>query len=264
MLFPEHKRNIYNKTTLQNVSIEFRYSPLLKIDIDSPAQFQEIIMRVFPRMEEKIQRNHFLDLNLQVINPDVPISAQSTLSTAKIWVFKTTDGKTSTSLTKNSLVISTTDYDCWENFQEKIKISLVALNTCYPEISFTRLGLRYINVFSKKNLGIPLRKTWGRLINPVFLGLLATPYRDHTIGYQNIQDIDYKENNAKARIVSSAVNSPDDMKSQSIMLDSDFYMNGAIERNEIWDKANYLHEQSRSLIEYVIKDDLREVMGIKK
>ncbi|MCH7755956.1 TIGR04255 family protein, partial [candidate division KSB1 bacterium] len=53
MPFPEVKRVIYKKNPLDRVICQLRFSPILKIDAEIPAEFQDMIRADFPNYSEK-------------------------------------------------------------------------------------------------------------------------------------------------------------------------------------------------------------------
>ena len=54
MPFPEVKRVIYKKNPLDRVICQLRFAPILKIDAEIPADFQEMIRADFPNYSEKM------------------------------------------------------------------------------------------------------------------------------------------------------------------------------------------------------------------
>ena len=66
MPFPETDRVIYAHNPLEQVICQFRFPPILRIDSELPAQFQDRIRHEFPSLIEKSG----LKLELQAFSPD--------------------------------------------------------------------------------------------------------------------------------------------------------------------------------------------------
>jgi uncharacterized protein (TIGR04255 family) len=75
-------------------------------------------------------------------------------------------------LTNSFIALATPAYSKWEDFAAKLDLVLSKFIPIYQPAYFERVGLRFINVISRKALdleGVPFRE----LIQPAYLGLLA-------------------------------------------------------------------------------------------
>ena len=55
MPFPEAKRIIYRKNPLDQVICQLRFPPILKIDAEVPAKFQDRIRGDFPNLSDSLE-----------------------------------------------------------------------------------------------------------------------------------------------------------------------------------------------------------------
>ncbi len=55
MPFPEVQRVIYRKNPLEQVICQFRFPAILRIDTETPADFQERIRNDFPQFAEQTE-----------------------------------------------------------------------------------------------------------------------------------------------------------------------------------------------------------------
>ena len=253
----------YNKKTLQSVSFELRFSPILQIAKDSPAEFQNGIINAFPLMSEQMQRQHTLNLCLSSSENAPILPSNNVVSSEKLWIFQSGDNTKSIILTKKSLTIATDNYRNWVEFKQDIQRAFDSLVTSYKGVVFTRMGLRYINVFSKKRLGIQEKTSWKSFIEPSFLGLLSSKAWKSIENYQNTQDLKLELYNAKARVMTTTATAPDDNKCLSLMFDTDLYINETLEIKNIEEQMDFLHNQSRGIFEFAIKEKLRKILSEK-
>lgn len=161
MDFPNAERVIYDKNPLVEVVCQFRFPRILALDERIPAEFQELLGPEYPFVEtrEVVQFN---------------LGATSDISPSKRvhYDFITEDRAYTITLCSEFLAISTQSYTRWEYFLGHVTRSLQALTKTYSVPLFTRVGLRYVDVISKKALGLENAK-WTELIRASALGLLA-------------------------------------------------------------------------------------------
>ena len=74
-------------------------------------------------------------------------------------------------MTKNFISLATNRYTVWEDFAGKLDEVLADFIKIYQPAHFERIGLRYINAFSRRDLGLD-GEPFSALIAPGYLGLL--------------------------------------------------------------------------------------------
>lgn len=262
MDFPEFERVKYGKMPLIETVCQLRFPPILKIDSEVPAIFQEKIRNIFPNYEETMEIQ--AQLNIAGLNNNNEISNPLSQSTTKNHVFISDDGGRRVNLTRSFITLTVNNYDTWEDFSECLSFVLDAFEKEYHPGYYSRIGLRYIDVFVRTNLGLPIGEKWSSLIKTPFLGLLSDQLEDKIISFQNIAEINLGEN-CKSTIKALLVkNDADPTNEECFMLDSDLFR---IDKIKLGDKNNileFLHKRSTSIIRMAITDKLHNQMEPRK
>lgn len=169
MLFSHYDRYQYAVRPLVEVICQLRFPAILSIGAREPVEFQEAVRHDFPRYSA----------NKEVPAPTVrgagtpnPTLEQGPAVTN--YSFVSADGFWKLNLTSNFIAISTLRYERWEDFTRRFDKPLAAFIQRYEPAFFERIGLRYVNAFSRKALGME-ETPWSDLIQPAFLGVLAEP-----------------------------------------------------------------------------------------
>jgi len=153
----DNKRFIYERNQLIETICQLRFPTILTIDTKEPADFQETIRADFPRYSCQTE---------QVARPDGKPQQVRNHS------FITEDGYFKLSLTKDFISLSTMHYSGWERFALMLHEPLAQFIRVYQPAYFDRIGLRYLNAFSREKLEVQDRH-WNELIQPHCLGVLA-------------------------------------------------------------------------------------------
>lgn len=155
-MFSSKERCIYENNALAEVICQLRFPEILSINEKAPAHFQEAIRGEYPFFSARKE-------------PALPGNAGGQ---GLNYQFTSADGLWKINLTSRFLSLSCSRYTCWEDFAAKLDKPLVAFIQIYQPAFFDRIGLRYLNFFSRKALGlteVPFRE----LISPCYLGPLA-------------------------------------------------------------------------------------------
>jgi len=174
-LFPPSPRVIYRKAPLENVTCQLHFPPILRIDGQAPAEFQDRIRQAFPLVEREI--NPLL--------PQLPpefVQALAAQVGSGGYKFLTEDRSSAITLTSRSLSFSTISYQRWERFHEQFRVPLSALLDIYQPSFFLRIGLRYRNVIERERIGLA-SVPWSQLLRKEILGEMAIKKFE-----ENVQD----------------------------------------------------------------------------
>ncbi len=167
MLFSNEERVIYDRSPLHEVICQIRFPDILTIEAKEPADFQEAIRADFPRYLLKKDQpapkiTGFVDGTPQMDRP-APITNYHFVSADNMWKLN---------LTRNFIALSTLRYTCWEDFAKMLDKPLAQFIKIYQPAFFQRIGLRYLNIISRKKLDLE-DTPWSDLIQSPYLGPLA-------------------------------------------------------------------------------------------
>jgi uncharacterized protein (TIGR04255 family) len=173
-LFPSSPREIYEKAPLVQVVCQLRFPPILRIESQIPAEFQERIRTRFPLFERTTPA---LPSPLpipaeitQILGPQVGLAS---------YQFLTEDRSSTLGLSRESVSLTTNKYDRWEEFRDDFQEPLNALIELYRPSFFVRVGLRYVDAIDREALGLGKRR-WSELLRPPLLGELGAPlFEEH-------------------------------------------------------------------------------------
>jgi len=257
MPFPERKRIIYKKNPLERVICQLRFPPILKIETEIPAAFQEKIRRDFPNFLEKSE--------LQV---EVPIGAPGSLtsegpgkiiqSVSKNLEFSSENEEWKINFTRSFIAMTSLHYTRWEKFKEELSIPFSAFLEIYSPEYFSRLGLRYIDIIKRSDLGLD-GVSWNELLQPYILGLLATQDAGPSVeGYESKHEIKLEDGHSIVRIITKLVELEKD--EVGFVIDSDFFTTTRVEINEAISKLDYFNTRGSRLIQWCITERLHNAM----
>lgn len=259
MPFPQVERVIYKRNPLSQVICQLRFPPILKIDTTVPAEFQDRIRKEFPNFSEtsEIKINlpqRFLDsvpseMVAQIMNPSGGMNYEF-LSEDGLWKFN---------LTRTFIALTSKKYTRWEEFKDKLREPLDAFVDIYSPSSFSRIGLRYINLIERSALQLG-GVGWSELLQPHILGVMNSPelskYIENFVGNY---DIALSDEESEVRLVTRLVRSKVGGE-ENFIIDSDFHTikktSGSIANN----KLDFFHERGSRLIRWCITDRLHQAM----
>jgi len=263
MPFHEYDRVIFNKNPLDKVVCQLRFPSILKIDVDIPYEYQEKIREDFPDYNESN------DIKLEVKSDEasqVPSDLIKEISKTqgnKNHQFKSDDGIWSINLTRNFLALTTLNYVQWEDFLSKFKKVVEAFIEIYNPNYYSRIGLRYINVFQKSKLNLE-KSSWKQLFNEHIIGLLGSEELEGEIlAFENKYEIKLSDAESKVRILTGFVKSLDN-EEIAYVIDNDFYTNIKTPIENMSERLEFYHSISSNLIRWCITEKLFQAMEPNK
>lgn len=245
-MFSKEKRCHYCNSPVAEVICQLRFPQILTINATPPADFQELIREHYPKYSAKTE------------NP----SGQPQNSIVN-YQFSSQDNVWRVNLTSGFISLSCNQYTSWEDFSAHWDGPLVAFIKTYKPAYFERIGLRYLNFFSRKRLGLeehPFRE----LFAPEFLGLMSEESIAETNFSRNSVDSDFSlGNGCRVQVhagpgVVKRNGQPD--SDVNFVLDNDFYMSGNIPVNYSAGALETLHAKSYPLFRSAITDILHNAM----
>ncbi len=256
-MFLDTERVIYSKPQIVEVICQLRFPTILSISAKEPAEFQELIRRDFPRYSRNIEK-----APPKLLGQPGNMRLQEQPDTVN-YQFLSADGKWKVNLTNNFIALATPAYTCWEDFAAKLDEILAQFVGTYHPAFFERIGLRYINAFSRKALDLE-DVPFSELIQPCYLGLMAEEDVPEQAFQQNSQQSLLKLPGGcmlKLQCGPGIVkrNNSDD-KEVKFILDNDIYMAGNIEVKHSAAALNTVHSHADRIFRGALQPMLHNAM----
>lgn len=256
-MFSTEERCVYAKNQLAEVICQLRFPEILSIGANLPVDFQEAIRGDFPqysaRKEQPAPKLTGTPGNVTVENGQPTINYQ----------FVSADGAFRVNLTSKFISLACTRYTAWEDFAKKLDKPLAAFIRIYKPAYFERIGLRYVNVFSRKALdleGEPFRN----LIHERYLGILSDEQIAENTAARTTVDADFTiRGGCRAKIhAGPGMLKRGNEKDPEVkfIFDQDLYMPGKVAVNLSTGALQTLHAQGWSIFRDAITDTLHEAM----
>lgn len=256
-MFFDRDRYLYRKPQLVEVICQLRFPTILSISAREPADFQEAIRREFPqykRLQEQPQP--------RVVGAPGSLRVEEAERVTN-YQFLSADGKWKVNLTNNFVALATPAYTKWEDFAAKLDLVLAQFIPIYQPAYFERVGLRFINVISRKALdleGVPFRE----LIQPGFLGLLGEDdVREENFSRAG-QDVELRVSggclvklHAGPGLLQRGSVKDNEVK---FILDNDIFMTGKLPVNQCAPALQTVHLQADRLFSGAITQRLHDAM----
>lgn len=256
-MFSKEPRQIYTSNPLAEVICQLRFPEILTIDANAPVDFQEAIRSDFPRYaarkETSAPRVTGVPGNFRLDTPTQTMNYQ----------FATADGVWRVNLTSRFISLACSSYPRWEVFAQKLDKPLVAFIKTYKPAYFERVGLRYMNFFSRKALHLE-DYPFSELFTSCYLGPLAED--DLTESNATRCSIDTELNlqggckvklHAGPGLVKRNGQQDPEVK---FIFDQDLYMAGNIPVNVSAGALETLHRQAYPIFRGAITDLLHNAM----
>jgi len=260
MPFPDAPRVIYRKNPLDRVICQVRFPPILRIDTQIPADFQDAIRGEFPGFCEKEELAFPLPLRAQK-EISTEVLHQMAPTETKNYEFSSEDGNWVVNLTRTFLALTARRYIRRQEFKERLKTPFEALTRIYEPACFSRIGLRYVDIIRRSDLGMK-DVPWTELLQPHVLGLLSSPHEAVKTSIRAFEakcELQLEDGSSMARIVTALVEAQDN-KEECFMIDTDFYTTQKTPISEVQNKLDYFHVRGSRLIRWFIKDKLHNAM----
>lgn len=253
------ERVLYKNNPLIEVIIQVKFPKILLLNKDDPIEFQEMIKKDFPIYQLTIEHEQELSIN---INSETALPTIVNNNSIKNHNFISADGKYKINLTSGFISISTVDYTRWEEFFRKFIGVLEKFEKIYMPPFYERIGLRYIDAFSRKKLNIE-EKSWKDLISSTWLGAFAFVTEEDVINTGIDVEYQLSDKISRAKIHAGLGNINNDTENVFIV-DSDFIHINNTNTTDSKKILEYLHGNAKDFIHSVIKEELHLAMQPEK
>lgn len=250
MLFSDHPRTVYRNPPAHEVICQLRFPTILSINNVEPADFQEEIRDTFPQYARR-----------QDAPPPAAGQGQQPVTN---YHFLSENGQWKLNLTKDFIALSTLRYPGWEEFAHHLDRPLAAFIRLYRPAYFQRVGLRYINIFSRQRLGLE-NTSWRELLSPAYTGpLQAEDVREEDFLNWNCEMSLRLDSSCQAKVRGGlgrlqAKNAPQTAEVQFI-LDLDLSMGNNVACTLAAGALETLHLHGGRVFEGALTDRLRQAM----
>ncbi|MBR4109777.1 MAG: TIGR04255 family protein [Oscillospiraceae bacterium] len=260
-MFSNEERCILGNNQLAEVICQLRFPEILMINEKAPAEFQEAIRKDFPqyssRKETPMPKIIGVPGNFSLDNQKATMNYQ----------FVSADGVWRVNLTSSFISLACNRYTCWEDFAKHLDKPLASFIQIYQPAFFTRVGLRYLNFISRKNLSLE-GTPFSELFHSQYLGLLADgDVPEHTAARNSIDAELSIPGGCRIKIHAGPgmvkIKGTQDNEVRFIF-DQDLFMNGNIPVNLSAGALETLHNQAYSVFRGAITDTLYEAMDPKE
>ena len=259
MPFPNVDRVIYNKNPLEQVICQLRFPPILTIDAELPAAFQNRVRKGFPNFREttEVQLDVPPSVRMQ-FSPQVFQELHHAMSRNKNYEFMSEEGAWKINLTRSFIALSTNNYTQWEDFRQKLEAPLGALVDIYSPASYSRVGLRYVDLIRRSDLNLN-NVSWNELLQPHMLGILHTPDVGSNVeNYECRYEIRLSNNQSMVKMLTGTVEADDG--EQCFVIDNDFFDDHKTSPEAVMDKLEYLRMRGSRLFQWCITERLHQAM----
>ena len=256
-MFSNESRCVYRRNQLGEVICQLRFPQILTIEANIPAQFQEAIRAAFPvySVRKETPAPKLVGQPGQMkLEPQQP---------ANNYQFVSEDGAWRVNLTSTFISLACTRYTTWEDFAQKLDMPLAAFIQIYRPAYFERVGLRYMNFISRRDLGLE-GTPWRQLLQNKYLGLLADEEVAETAAARNTVDAELAirggcrlKLHAGPGLVKR--NGKED-KEVRFIFDQDLFMPGNVPVNLSAGALQTLHSQAYSIFRGAVTDTLHGAM----
>jgi uncharacterized protein (TIGR04255 family) len=252
MPIPASERVIYNKNPLQLVICQLRFPPVLKIEAEMPAAFQDRIRREFPLFNI----SQALAPGVDVPQPIAQIIGAVTAG-ARSYEFSSEDAKWKLTLSKESMAMACEQYPQWENFRARFEEPFRGLIDLYCPAFFSRIGLRYRNVIRRSSLGLSNTK-WSDLLSPYVSAELSSEVGDLVEDSNHQILMRFEDIPGNVRILHGI--GKDESGESCYLIDNDFFIDRKTEITNAISFLDHFHAVSGKLFRWCINERLHIAM----
>lgn len=256
-MYSDKPRCRYGTNQLAEVICQFYFPEILSIGANSPVEFQEVIRQQYPRFQRRMEipapRIVGKPGQFRLENQPGSINCQ----------FASADDVWRVNLTTRFISLSCSRYTSWEDFAAHMDQPLAAFIQIYRPAYFQRVGLRYRNVISRRNLGLEDKK-FTELIAPCYLGPLPEPDVNEETASRCSLDLEMASRGGCRIQIRTGPVRPSPMaagdQETKFIFDQDLYIAGNIPPLLSAAAMNTLHHQAWSVFRGAITDTLHHAM----
>jgi uncharacterized protein (TIGR04255 family) len=255
MPLPTSDRVVYETDTLAEVICQLRFPPILRIEKETPADFQDRIRKEYPLFREQTGIATPPGLPKEIANI---LKAQQKQPAS--YEFLSEDGSHVLTLNRDFLALKSSNYGSWrESFRAKLEASVNALTEVYSPAFFSRIGLRYVNVIDRERLKLK-DANWKDLLREHIAGELNDSdiasgifLLAHETGFL-LEDVPGKVT------LRHGLSTHEKSGAQAFIIDSDFHIDDRTEIPDAFSRLDEFNIRAGRLFRWCITDRLHTAM----
>jgi len=257
MSFPSSDRVVYGHNPLEQVLCQLKFPPVLRIESELPAKFQERVRSVYPVFSEPQTLSggpELPDEIMRLVGTLMPIRP------TRVYEFATLDGQWKLTLSRDFIALVCLGYERWEFFVDHLRGPLLALAQEYAPAFFSRVGLRYRNIIKRSALGLK-GVPWSELLKPPISAELGSPIADSVEEAVHQIIVSLGQDEGKVKIYHGLMKASD--QEECYLIDNDFFADGRTELKDADRKLDFFHGQSGRLFRWCVDNRLHTAMEPK-
>ena len=257
MPLPTFKRVVFNRNPLFGVSAQVRFHPILRIQVEAPAEFQEAIRSQFAGYQVV---NPAAIAIPPAIPPEVQAAMRSSLQSSlnisfeRAHRFESSDGNWTVQLSQGSMTMACKAYPRWEDFREKFRPVLESFIRIYSPPFLVAVGLRYQNAIERSKLGLDSVK-WSVLLKPFIAAEFSVEDISESDIVSDLHRFEFKDG-ADRILVQHGMATNQVTKESVYSIDCNLSSTGKVELTDVFLRLNQLNKHSGSLFRLCITDRL--------
>lgn len=252
----------YTRNPLVEVIAQVRFPRFLEIDDRLPADFQRRLMSEYPlsSVEEQL-------LSISV-GPEHRAPFHDGPSKRPVYHFASADNAWRVSLCSEFVALTCRQYDKWENFKPRMLAAIDDLRSAYPIQHRTRIGLRYVDVIVREDIGLG-GVPWRELVAPFLLGVAAAD-EICASGAMPESAVTASQSSTTLRLETCQVSLRHGLvmnaasNALAYMIDSDLYIDAepqSLNTNDVADHLDNFHRDANSIFRSAIKPRVHDALG---
>ena len=253
MVFPSVDRVLYRENPLEEVICQLRFPPILRIDSGNLADFQDAVRDEYPLYSEEEQ--------ISEIPIPEPLAGVMKIGQGSNSVkrFSSADNLWTVALAQNFIALTTTRYDRWEGFRTRMRSAVDALEAIYKPAFYTRVGLRYIDVIRRSQLGLG-EVPWSELLAPNILSEVGSKLENAVkeVKHEAVIGLGNARGDVRVR---HGLKTDGTTGEQTYYIDADLYTNQRTECNATNDQLDYFNTQAARFFRWCLTERLHKAMA---
>lgn len=249
--FPESERVLFRNNAIETALTQLTFPPILKIGKEVPVQFQEAVRHDYPFF--RVREATVLPPELQAFQAMLPKEVQ-----VKLYDFASADQAWTLTLSQDFLALQTTKYTRWEEFRDRIETAFQLLVEIYQPSFVSRIGLRYQDLFDRRELGLENRP-WKELFKPTISGELTDDAVSSSVE-EKLSHLVLRLNDTDGFVtINHGINF--DLDEQRYFIDADFFCGNQTPVGDTLAMLERLKRHAGRFFRWCLDEPLRDAMG---